>query len=157
MPITTTFTASNYHNTVKDILREHLLDFFPPASYVVTFDPPATENIRKAIVYVSSIGSRNLDVLRTRRGGKTLQRKALDFAVVLISAPSVPSSLGPAHHVRQMASTFEHEAILKNGYKLADAGLRYARIQPFTDANIESEQYLFRKVSILSVTVYIEA
>jgi len=158
LSITSVFTSDNYWNSAQACLREHLLGSFPSSEYIITFEPPTVENLKKAIIYLSPIDTENLDRLRTRRNSKSLQRKELSFSVTLVTSPSISSiPQGAAHKVRQMAATFERNAILRDGYKLADAGLKHANITPFTDVVEESEQSYFRKVAILTVTVYIEA
>lgn len=158
MPITTVFSSADYSNSAKDILREHLLDYFPASDHTITSEEPSTENLKKAIVYLAPFDGDNLDAIRTRRSGKSLQRKEISFGVTLITAPSVSNiPKGPANRAREMAAIFERNAILRDGYKLAEAGLKHATISPFVDVVLEGEQTIYRKYGILSVTVYVEA
>lgn len=158
MPITSVFDSSNYWNSAQAILREHLLDYFATSDYIVTYEPPTIENLKKALIYLSPIDTENLDRLRTRRNSKSIQRKEISLSVTLVTSPSISNiPQGAAHKVRQMAATFERNAILRDGYKLADAGLKHTNVTPFTDVVEESEQSYFRKVAILSFVVYVEA
>ena len=152
MPITTVYDSTNYSNTVEAILREHILDYFASSDYVTTFDQPTVEAMSKPIIWLSLVSSRNLDRLRTRRSGKSLQRKELNYAVNLFTNPST----GAMTKIRQMAATFERNAIQRDGYKLHDAGLVQAEVTPFTTVIVDSEQKYYRRLAVLSVAVYVE-
>ena len=41
MPSTTTFNSAKYEEAIEAILDELLLDYFPAASYTITFQPPS--------------------------------------------------------------------------------------------------------------------
>ncbi len=158
MPISTVFSNSNFHDSTIQILREHLVDYLPGSDHVVTFEQPSTAGMKKAIIWLTAFDSRNLDRLRTRRGGKSLQRKELSFGILVISAPGIANIPKGAHtKLREICAKIEHDAILRDGYKLRDAGLHHAHITPFTDIVTESEQVLFKRYAVLTVDVYVEA
>lgn len=153
MPITTTFSSAAYQETAMAILIEHLRDYFPPASHIIVDEPPSLENLTKPLIWLQVLpGSRNLSP-RTRRGGKTLQQKRLVVAVTLATTPTT----GGLIKAQNMATVMERNAILRDGYKLGQAGLRQAQITPFADSGAESQPKMWRKIATLSFEVYVEA
>lgn len=153
MPITTPFNSAVYHKSTSAILIEHLRDYFSAAEYVVIDEQPSLENLAKPTIWFQMLPSSTNIEPRTRRGGKTLQRKRLNFTIGLATSPTT----GGLPKIRDMAATFERNAVLRDAYKLAEAGLRQVQVTPFYDVGSETQAKQYRKTAILTLVVYVEA
>lgn len=143
MPITTSLDRHNYVDTAEAILREWLLDYFPSASYVVTYESPGRPT--KPILWLQKLPSDNR-LIRERSGGRTVQGKAMAYAVSALA--------DDRKETLRMVGRLE-AAVLASASTLGTAGLRYVEAVPFQEHVVESDVQTYRRTGAISFTVTI--
>lgn len=143
MPVTSLFDSNNPTESTEKVLKEWLLDFYPASTHIIAFQQPADPT--KPTIWLQKMPSTNVDMVRARKSGKTVQRKEFVFMVSALSRNRAEAV--------KMADKFERHAILGSGSALAVAGLRYAEVTPFEDVIVDTQVASFRRSGIFKFTV----